>query len=507
MNHLTRTVGLTLVVCCGGCAAGGGPSAASTLVAGDLWIRDVTVVSSERTAPLPHANVVVRGGRIASVGVESPGTATAGITVVDGSGRFLTPGLIDGHVHLAELPGMSPAQIASKPALATAYFSQVPRSYLYFGFTTVVDLNVVDRARVNAIRNAELGPAVFDCGNALTNVNGYFMAYLPPAERFERSPNFLYDPRLANSIPKQYLPEEHSPEAAVTRVANGGGRCVKSAYESGYGDLAGKLAVPSVELMREVRDASHRHHLPLLLHANSFESHRFAVEVGADAVAHGMLSGEGVETATELPQKARDILDAEQRAGMGYMPTSRLLSGLADLFSPEFLDDARMSRAVPADLVAWYRTDEGRWFAREIGGNGFFKGRPADQVRAMFGTVQQRGRATTYMAAHGGRIVFGSDTPAQPTYANPPGYNGYLELRELEGIGLSPRQILSAATMEAARLFQLEADYGIIAPGRVASLLLLRDDPTKSTAAFDTIETVIVKGRVVPRAKLSANTH
>jgi imidazolonepropionase-like amidohydrolase len=85
--------------------------------------------------------------------------------------------------------------------------------------------------------------------------------------------------------------------------------------------------------------------------------------------------------------------------------------------------------------------------------------------------------------------------------------NGYLELRELEALSLSPRQILSAATVEAARLFQIEADYGIIAPGRVANLLLLRHDPMMSTSAFDTIETVIVKGRVISRATLSARAN
>jgi imidazolonepropionase-like amidohydrolase len=496
------------LVGCSGCFNSRSSAGASILVPGDVWIRDVTVVSSERSTPLVHAHVVVRGGRIVSVGVESPGSTADGVTIVDGTGRFLTPGLIDGHVHLAEVPGMSPAHVAARPEVAAAYFKQLPRSYLYFGFTAVVDLNIIDRARVEEIRNAEPGPAVFDCGNALAYPNGYFMAYLPPVQRFERYPNFIFDASQANGIPKKYPLEDHTPEAAVSRVANGGGRCVKSAYERGFGALAGTLAVPSVGLMREVREASRRHHLPLLLHANSFEAHKFAVDAGVDAVVHGMFSGEGIEGAAgDLSQKVRDVLDAEQKAGMAYMPTSRVLSGQVDLFSSEFLDDARMSHVVPAALVAWYRTDEGRWFAREIGSNGFFRGRSPAQIRGMFGTIAQRGRATAYVAAHGGRVVFGSDTPSAPTYANPPGYNGYLELRELEALGLSPRQILSAATVEAARLFQLEADYGIIAPGRVANLLLLRHDPMMSTSAFDTIETVIVKGRVISRATLSARAN
>src|SRR6516164_8704839 len=215
MKLLNVIVALALGCCA--CAGDRRGASSTPLVPGDVWIRDVTVVSPERDAPLLHAQVVVRGRRIASVGIEKPGSAE-GITVVDGTGKFLTPGLVDGHVHLAEVPGMSSADIASKPALVAAYFKQLPRSFLYFGFTTVVDLNVVDRARVNDIRKAELAPAVFDCGNALEIANGYLMSSMPPAERFERNPNFVYDARQADSIPGKYSPEGHSPEAAAARV-------------------------------------------------------------------------------------------------------------------------------------------------------------------------------------------------------------------------------------------------------------------------------------------------
>ena len=65
-----------------------------------------------------------------------------------------------------------------------------------------------------------------------------------------------------------------------------------------------------------------------------------------------------------------------------------------------------------------------------------------------------------------------------------------------------PRQVLAASTLENARVFGLTADYGTIEPGKVASVLLLAADPLASTAAFDSIDTVIIKGRIVPRATL-----
>ena len=127
---------------CGGHEQAVSPTPAAP-AAHDVWIRDVTVVSPERSAPLAHAHVVLRDGRILSVGTVPP--ASPGAAVVEGSGRFLVPGLIDGHVHLGEIPGLSHEAALARPALAEAYFAQLPRSYLYFGFTTVVDLNVVHR--------------------------------------------------------------------------------------------------------------------------------------------------------------------------------------------------------------------------------------------------------------------------------------------------------------------------------------------------------------------------
>jgi imidazolonepropionase-like amidohydrolase len=482
--------------------SGSRPGAATQLQAGDVWIQDVTLISPERSAPLAHAHVVVRVGRIASVGVDAPGAASPGVTVVHGAGKYLVPGLIDGHVHLAGVPGMSPEQEAAMPEAVAEYDRQLPRSYLYFGFTAIVELNVIDRPRLDRLRAADPGPAIFDCGNSLPLAHGYPMVYMPAAMRFDAYPNFLYDPAQKATIPKKFVPTDHSPEAAVGRVAAGGGRCVKAFYEPGFDPRVGKLPVPTVSLMNDVREASHRRKLPLLLHANSVDAHRFAAAVKPDAVVHGMWNWGQEAAGAEVPVQVREVLDAERQAGVAMMPTSRVIGGLADLFVPGFLDDPHLPHVLPARIIVWYRTKDGQSFAREV--TQAMVGRSREGRREVLVNTQARGqRAAVYFARKGGRILFGSDTPSAPTYANPPGYNGYLELRELESAGISPKQLLSAATAENARFFGL-ADYGTIEPGKIASLLILRSDPLVSTAAFDAIEIVIVKGRVLRREALSA---
>jgi hypothetical protein len=332
---------------------------------GDIWIRDVTVVSAERQSPLRGAHVVIRDGRIRSVATATPPEAPDDVTVVGGTGKYLVPGLIDGHVHLAGVPGMTPAHEAAMPALVTAYYEQLPRSYLYFGFTTLVDLNVVDPGPIERMRATDIAPQIIDCGNALALANGYPMVYLPPEERFERYPNFLDDPRQRRDIPTKFAPENHSPEAAVRRVADGGGRCVKSFYEPGFGAFAGKLPVPSVELMQRVREAAHRRGLPLLLHANSVAAHDFATRVQADVVVHGLWNWENETAGSEVPDRIRQVLAEERRSGIAMMPTSRVISGLSDVLTPAFLEDPQLRHVLPGQLLEWYRSEDGRWFGRD----------------------------------------------------------------------------------------------------------------------------------------------
>ena len=474
-----------------------------------LWIRDVTVISPERPEPLHHAHVWVRSGRIVSVDEQAPQEPPPEATVIDGNGRFLVPGLIDAHVHLGEIPGIAHPAQAALPELTDAYFRQLPRSYLYFGFTTVIDLGNLDRNRLEEFRSAPVAPSVFSCGLSLPLANGYPMAFAPPEVRFDLFPNFLYDERQADSIPARFPPVEHTPEATVSRATTEGGICVKTYFEPGFGAQYNLLPTPTPELVTAVRTAAHQKNLPLLLHANSLRAHRFAVDVQVDAVVHGLWNWQteptGPISAAALPPPIRQVLDDEARSGIVMMPTLRVIAGLQDLFVPEFLADPHLPRVLPASLLQWYRSDDGSWFTRELAGDA--SSTSHERMRTVFQRVKEAGRAAaTYFAANGGRLVFGSDTPSSPTYANPPGYNGYLEMQELERAGIPPTKIIEAATRSAAEFFGMAKDRGTIAPGQRADLLLLQADPSTSIRAFDSIELVIVGGKPIPRDELSVGS-
>jgi imidazolonepropionase-like amidohydrolase len=80
----------------------------------DLRIEHVTIVSPERSNPLRDATVVIRDDRIVSLMHHSPMTfghrSETGAEIINGSGLYLIPGLIDSHVHSSDLPGLESPQ-------------------------------------------------------------------------------------------------------------------------------------------------------------------------------------------------------------------------------------------------------------------------------------------------------------------------------------------------------------------------------------------------------------
>jgi len=467
-----------------------------------VLIRDVTIVSPERKAPLRHGYVVLADDRIAAVGQGTP-PAERWDSIVEGRGRVLIPGLIDGHTHLASVAGMPlPVPPELRP-LAAAYAEQLPRSYLYSGFTTVVDLIVFDRPFLDRFKASPLHPDVYDCDGALALANGYPMAMDPKEKHWDFFPNFLWDPRQRDSIPARFRPEDHTPKATVARVAAEGGICVKTFEERGYGP-ARNLPTPSLEMIRQVVEESHARGLPVLMHANSLSAWRFAVQAQVDVIAHGMWNWDELERAGDtLPPQIRALLDTVAARRIGFMPTLRVIEGLAALFDPTFLDDPRLARVLPPAMIAWYRTAAGQAFAVEMRRN--FGNRTDAQVREIFHRVARHGAAATrYLVSRGGRLVFGSDTPSGPTYGNPPGLNGALELELLAAAGVPLPRLLEGATIEAARAFHLDSLYGTVEPGKVANLLLLRANPLERVEAYDAIDLVILRGKVLDRSGLAA---
>ncbi len=470
---------------------------------GGTWITNVTIVSPEALNHVVKGSVLIEGGRIVRVERRQNVRAPAGAKVVSGDGGFLIPGLIDSHVHLASIPGMGFDQRGANAEMVKNYYKQLPRSYLYFGYTTVVDLMVVDHQMLKDFREAPLHPDTYDCGEGLVFANGYPMSFAPPEVRFKMFPNFIYDPKQAASIPPEYKPEDHTPVADVARVKSAGGICVKTFYERGFGKDK-NLPVMSAEDFAEIRKASTADGLVLMLHANSYEAEKFGVDGDVDVLAHGMWHWGDMDRQASLPDEIKELLDRIVEKRTGYQPTFQVLEGERAYFEPDYLKTPAIRKVVPADLLAWFGTPEGQGFKKELVDGDT----PDAAMRQMYdaGPLRRERLVVGYLARRDANFVFGTDTPSGPTYGNLPGLNGYLEMQQLRRAGLSFAQIFKAATINNAREFKLDGQVGTIEAGKVANLVLLKMSPLEGVDAYDTITTVWVHGREIPRESLAANS-
>lgn len=474
----------------------------------DVRIEHVTVISPERAAPLTDTDVVIHDGRIVSLATHThtrTHTAQPAGPTLDGTGLYLTPGLIDSHVHLGSLPGMTGEQETRHPDIAAAARAQIPLSYLLHGFTTLVDL--VDSPQGTRLWQAHpLKPDTYFCGAAPV-MDGYPTVFVPKPLRYQ-SPYMLIEP--GSTPPAGVDPRDHTPAAVVARMKADGVPCVKTFFERGFGNVR-DLPVPTAATIRELVQDAHAAGLPVFMHANSTEAQAFAVATGVDIIAHGLWNWADSPPNNDITGQNQKILDDVLKANMGWQPTVQVLYGESDLFSTTFLADPQLRQVLPASLISWYSTPEGQWLHDELGQD--IEGAKSGDAKAAEAAVnhlwarpiERVEHATAYLAARGGRLLFGTDTPSAPTYANPPGLNGWLEMQRWVHAGVTPAQIFEAATLANARAMKLDRDIGTVAVGKKANLLLLRSDPTRSIAAYATIERVILDGQILDPASLRAD--
>jgi imidazolonepropionase-like amidohydrolase len=478
------------------------------LSAADLEIEHVTIVSPERTSPMHDALVRVHDGRIVAISKASSAAAESrrDTIAIDGSGLFLAPGLIDSHVHLGEIPGMTPEQEAQHPEIAKAARDQIPHSFLLYGFTTLIDLISTPQSMVRW-KSDDIVPDTYFCGGAAL-MDGYAMNYAPKPQRYQGWPYMLVEP--GSQAPDGIDPAMHTPQAVVARMKADGAICVKTFFERGFG-ADRNLPVPKLETIRAVVKAAHAAGIPVLMHANSDEAHRFGLDAGVDILAHGLWNWNlENSTSSEVTPGIKKILDDELARNVGLQPTMQVLYGIRDVIGASFLSDPRLPGVLPLSLIDWYRSPEGQWFHTVLSQDMKL---PADATQSQidhatagFGSVINRSKhATAYMVARHGRILFGTDTPSAPTYANPPGLNGWLEMHRLMEAGETPAQIFKSATLTNARALKLDRDIGSVEVGKRANLLLLRQDPTKTIDAYAEIAKLILNGRVLDPSELAAN--
>ncbi|WP_296386401.1 amidohydrolase family protein [Winogradskyella sp.] len=320
----------------------------------------------------------------------------------------------------------------------------------------------------------------------------------------DETPNFIYQENEAYPIPEKYNKQNHSPQVVVERIAESGAIAVKTYYEPGFDSTKPAFPVPSIQLMKELKEETHKNNLVLVAHGNSLEAHQFLGTANVDIIAHGLWNWETyrLEDTNEIPKEITRVLDVEIKNKIGYIPTLQVINGLRTLTDSEFLNNSELKNVLPQNLIDYYKENTNNMYASVFGDA------PKPIIINNFNRISNQGKINLkYMNDYNGLILFGTDTPSSPTFGNPPGYNGYLEMIEMKNAGIPLRKILASATIENAKAFQLDHLYGTVEKGKKANLLLLDKNPLEDISAYNSILKVIIGGKIINRGNLSADKN
>jgi len=479
--------------------------ASGLLRAETTLITNATLLSGESPTPRADSWLRIEDGRIAATGTGSVDTGDA--LTIDAGGGYLIPGLIDGHVHLYHATGLKRRYTDGFERLYRAYMAQQPRSFLYFGFTTVVELNA-DFDDVERFTASRLRPDLVHCGQGVVLDNG-FMALEVGADRVAAAyPGFLVDHYARG---RDEPGDSHSPAAAVDYVRERGGRCIKMYCEEAlwWPGGAPEFALPSVEIVRDVVASAHGYDMPVLLHATTPAGHRFALETGVDILAHGMWDWpeQDFDAPTPLPAY-RQIAAAVADSGIWLQPTLTTIRNTASMFDPSVLDDPNWRHAVPAGYLDYLRGDaqaQREEFIERFG-PAFPPGTRAADLPELQRRFNERFEALVVgMVEAGAKLAFGTDTAVGGYgWAAPPGLAGLREIRAWAEAGVPLAVLFEALTINNARALRLIDDRGTLERGKRADMLLLDSNPLDSADVYDDIRLVIVGGEVIERGLLSA---
>jgi imidazolonepropionase-like amidohydrolase len=410
----------------------------------------VAVIPMDRERVLEDATVLVVDGRIHEIGAAAAVAIPKHATVIDGRGKYLMPGLADMHAHTWDEEDF-PLLLANGVTTIRNLFGG-PTHLQWKRRIATGELNgspTIYTAGPIIDGNPPIwpGPIVENADQARRTVAEQHAAGYDFIKVYSRLSRDAYDAILQESQARGIPVVGHVPDAVGLSAALRSG--IKSIeHLSGYEMLARK----------EIRAGE---------------------EASWARLDESQFAGIALETAKSGTWNCPTLVLFQHRVAPGEVEQLR-----------EFLGRPEMRFVSPEIVRSW------------LPENNYLKhSTPARAASSREKGDVMRKKLVRSLHDAGARLLLGTD------YGNPfvvPGFSLHLELRNFVAAGLSPFQAIRAGTSDAAEFMNAASEWGTVAAGRRADLILLEGNPLEDVSIVGRPAGVMVRGKWYSRAELNS---
>ncbi len=469
-----------------------------------LVITDVNIIDVLEKTVHENSTIICSGGKIDKIGSAESIAIPENAEVLELSDRYILPGLIDAHVHLAH-PGVDDYGRISTESMTKKYLRH---SFLTLksGVTTIRNMPgsfgySILRFRDQVNKGKYVGPRIFASGPALSAPYGYFSI-----KRFIPAPpvllSFLSVIFGAHGLSIDIDKPQEVPEV-IQKLKKVGVDFIKSTTPGAYLSiiendpesrefyLKRKIdprlldASMKPEVLKAIVKCAHDEGLKVSTHSICLpEGIKQAVEAGVDSIEHAPLGLIDEETFKRMKE-----------TGVYWVPTAYCFNHWADLIeNPDLFNGQEIKEAIPEPY-------------HSMGKKALEKQRKAIKSEADPNWAKFYAEMPNYKQQYfpvnlenaikfGVKIVAGVDAGMGGAGYVPHGFL-YKELELFVKHGMDEYEAIRTATVNAAELLGATDELGSIDPGKNADLVILRSNPLKNISDLRQVEYVIKDGKIV----------
>jgi imidazolonepropionase-like amidohydrolase len=417
-----------------------------------IVLRGARIVDGLGGDPIDNGSIVISDGRIAAVGPAASTVPPAGAEIVDYSGKTIIPGLISAHSHVGIFAGL---KVAPENYNRDFILQQLKQLEAY-GVTTIMSLGLNGpllyelRAELHAARLP--GADLFGADQGVGVIGGQ-----PSAAVVRVADNQISRPDSVE-MARQSIREMAARKTDLVKI---------------WLDDAGKSLPAKLkpEIYTAVIDEAHKNGLRVAAHIYDLDDAKAIVQAGVDIIAHGV---------RDKPVDA-EFIDKMKTRSVWYIATI-VLDYTNYIFAdqPTWMGEPFVQRALHPDVRAQFQDPAYR--ERTLASPGTAKNRAA---------VANNKQNLKAIYDAGVPIGMGSDSGVGLRI---PGVAEHLELALMVEAGLTPGQAITVATSKSAALLKLD-DRGVLAPGKLADLVVLDADPTADIVNTRKVHAVWHRGK------------